>query len=585
MVNKYERSTTALADRPQATSGAVFAARLRGWLTAEPVLASAFALVVAMVMTWPTLAGLSTTIPQDTADPLLQAWQVAWNGHALLTDPGNLWQTNAFFPAKDALAFSDSLLGYAPAGLIGEGPEAALIRYNLLYIFAYALACAGGYALARQLGASWQGAAVAGFAFAFAPWRLAHGGHLNILSTGGIVLALAMLARGHGFSLREGYQTGRARPGWALAGWLVAAWQLTLGFGVGLPFAYVLAGVVLVSAIRWLTTGRPPFPRRLLGADLAGGLAFAAVSVLMGLPYLRVLAANPDARRSLWDVDVHSPPWYGFFLAPGESAIWGEVSERGRADLAAPAEMTLLVGIVLITLAVFGLLVSAWSRKVRFWLAVGTAVSVVLALGTKVIGDGEYTYLLLYHYLPAWDAIRTPSRLVLWTTLLLGLLAAGGVTHLAERAAQTRRSRPLLAVALVLPALLVLGEGANRTAHPEVPAAPVAMSTLRSPALILPSEQIEDQQTMFFSTDGFPVLANGGSGFLPRITDELRKKTKNFPDRESVAHLRQLGVRTVVVHNRPRNNPAFRRAQSAELGELNVTVKRVHDDAYVFSLD
>ncbi|MCK2240546.1 MULTISPECIES: hypothetical protein [unclassified Crossiella] len=582
MVDENQRSRTALlTDRPHA--GAVFGVRLKHWLTREPVLAAGFSLLAAIVLTWPTLAGLTDTIPQDTADPLLQAWQVAWNGHALLSDPGNLWQTNAFFPAKDALAFSDSLLGYAPAGLIGNGPVAALVRYNLLFILAYALACAGGYALARQLGASWQGAAVTGFAFAFAPWRLAHGGHLNILSTGGIALALAMLARGHGFSLREGYRPDRVRPGWALAGWLVAAWQLTLGFGIGLPFAYVLAGVVLVSVIRWFTTGRPPLRKRLFSFDVAGGAAFTLTSLLMGLPYLRVLAANPDARRSLWDVDVHSPPWYGFFLAPNESAIWGDVSERGRAGLAAPAEMTLLVGLILITLAVFGLTVSAWSRKTRVWLTVGTAVSVTLALGTKVFGDGEYTYLLLYHYLPAWDAIRTPSRLVVWTTLLLGLLAAGGVTYLCERA--PRRNRPLVSVALLLPALLVLTEGANRTAHPEVPTSPVAMRTLRSPALILPSDQIEDQQTMFFSTDGFPVLANGGSGFLPKITDDMRQRTKNFPDAASAAYLRQLGVRTVVVHNRPRNNPAFQRARSAPLGELNIVGKRVDDDVYIFSLE
>ena len=31
-------------------------------------------------------------------------------------------------------------------------------------------------------------------------------------------------------------------------GWLVAAWQISLGFGIGLPFAYVLALVCLAAA-------------------------------------------------------------------------------------------------------------------------------------------------------------------------------------------------------------------------------------------------------------------------------------------------------------------------------------------------
>ncbi|MBP2473379.1 hypothetical protein JOF53_002251 [Crossiella equi] len=573
----------------EARSAPALRVRLRAFLLREPLFVAVGSVLVAVLMHWPGLAAPGSTIPQDTADPLLQAWQVAWTGHALLTDPGQLWQTNAFFPARDALAFSDSLLGYAPAGLFGSGPEAALVRYNLLYLFAYALACAGGYALARQLGASWQGAAVAGFAFAFAPWRLAHGGHLNILSTGGIPLSLAMLARGHGYRLRAGYRPPLVRPGWALAGWLVAAWQMSLGFGVGLPFAYVLLGVVLVSVVRWFLARRPALPRRLLLANLAGGLSFTAVSVLMGLPYLRVLAANPDSRRSLWDVQQHSPPWQGLFVAPTESSVWGDTAKAARDVLTAPAEMTLLVGIALIALAAAGLAASCWRPRTRLYLVLGTALSVLLLLGTKVPGDGEYSYLLLYHYLPAWDAIRTPSRLVLWTTLLLGLLAAGAVTHLTERARELSLRRPsqalraLLGLVAVLPALLVLAEGANRTAHPEVPRSPVRLSALRGPVLLLPSDQIADQRTMFFSTDGFPLLANGGSGFLPKVTDELRTRAKTFPDKPSIAHLRELGVRTVVVSARPFGNDDFRRARDTPLDDLGIT-SRIVDASLVFDL-
>ena len=39
---------------------------------------------------------------------------MAWDGHALLTDPLHLWDANAFYPERYSLAFSDSLLGYAP---------------------------------------------------------------------------------------------------------------------------------------------------------------------------------------------------------------------------------------------------------------------------------------------------------------------------------------------------------------------------------------------------------------------------------------------------------------------------------------
>ena len=52
-------------------------------------------------------------------------------------------------------------------------------------------------------------AAVAGAAFAFAPFRLEQDGHLHVISSGGIPLALALGVRG--YRLR--------RPGWVVAGW------------------------------------------------------------------------------------------------------------------------------------------------------------------------------------------------------------------------------------------------------------------------------------------------------------------------------------------------------------------------------
>src|SRR6185436_19280927 len=153
-------------------------------------------------------------IPQDIWDPTLEAWMISWGGHAMSTDPGNVWNANAFFPNTYSYAFTDTLLGYFPLGMIGSGFTAAVVRYNIIYVLLHALAFFGAYMLARQLGSGKTGAAVAGAAFAYAPWRLAQAGHMHVLSTGGIALSLAMLARGHGFSLRYGYRPERRRTGW-----------------------------------------------------------------------------------------------------------------------------------------------------------------------------------------------------------------------------------------------------------------------------------------------------------------------------------------------------------------------------------
>ena len=216
-----------------------------GWR--EGLLAAGAGLVVAVLMSWPLALHLGGDIAKDLGDPLLQAWQVAWIGHALVTSPLDLWQANTFWPYDDTLAFSDALVGYAPVGLLAQAsPHAALLGYNALFIFAYALAFVGAYLLARELGVGWLGAAAAGAAFAYAPWKLTQNGHIHVLSSGGIPLALFLLVRGY----RRGSR-------WSvLAGWLVAAWQMTLGFTLGLQLFYLLvvlaAGLAVAVWRRWL---------------------------------------------------------------------------------------------------------------------------------------------------------------------------------------------------------------------------------------------------------------------------------------------------------------------------------------------
>jgi hypothetical protein len=524
----------------------------------EWTLASVGALLLAVVMTWPTLRYPRHTIPQDIWDPTLQAWQMSWSGHILTTDPTRLWHSNAFYPDSFSFAFSDTLLGYAPAGMIGEGVADALLRYNIMYVLAHALAFLGAYALVRQLGAGRTGAAVAGAAFAYAPWRLAQAGHLHVLSTGGIALALAMLARGHGWSLRYGFRPERRNTGWALAGWLVAAWQISLGFGIGLPFAYALAVIVLVAAVAWVVRRtwfwavKRPFGGRLLVADLVGATIFAVTGALLSLPYFRVAELHPYARRTVEDLRLYSAPVNGFFVAPAESWLWGDLHAAARASLPWHPEQTLLPGFVLYGLALAGLVFSIWTVRQRLLVFAGVVGTVALAMGTRFFG-GTLTYLPLYETLPGWDGLRTPGRLVLWTTLLLGILAAGAVCAFIERA---RESRPVYApqglgpwlrVASLIPLVLVLAEGLNRTPHPLVPPAPEALRTAQAPVLVLPSDPFTDNVAMLWTTDGFPALANGNSGFETRRLTELREVTRTFPDVNSVDYLRELGVRTVIV--------------------------------------
>jgi hypothetical protein len=547
-----------------------WAGRVGRVLGHEWTVASVLGVLLSVAMTWPSALHPSDTLPEDLGDPPLVAWILSWSGHAVIHDPTRLWHTNAFFPNRYSFAFTDTLLGYLPANVIGTGWVAAIIRYNVLFIFAFALASVGAYALVRQLGADRVGATVAGVAYAYAPWRYSQAGHLHVMSSGGIVLALAMLARGHGLSLRHGYRRDRVRPGWILAGWLVAAWQITIGFGIGIVFGYVLGSCVLVGAVAWLLRRWRP-SRRMVIFNLVGGAVFLAVTAFMIYPYLRVLQTYPHVQRTIADLKAFSPPPRGFLVASPESLLWGTLHTTVRDSLPFPPEMTLLPGFTLYGLALAGLFVSAWSVRARILLAAGVVVTLACALGTNGPFHGWVGYVALYH-LPGFNALRTPGRLIAWTTLLLCILAAGGLTGFARRGVEARGNRvpgrpeALLRIAALIPLALVMAEGVNKMPHPVVPAPPAGFSQLRGPLLVLPDDANADELYMLWSTENFPTMVNGLSGYAPVRQAELRAAGNKFPDQGSVDQLRAAGVRTVVILRNEVNDPMRLAAEVDSLG-------------------
>ena len=498
--------------------------------------------VLALVMHWPLALHLGSDVPKDLGDPLPQAWQIAWGGNALQHQPLDYWQSNMYWPLDNTLAFSDALVGYAPFGLIGEGFEAAIVRYDLLFLFAYALAFVGPYLLARELGLGRAAAAVAGAAYAYAPWRLEQDGHMHVISSGGIPLALFLLVRG--------YRRDSART--VFAGWLVATWQLALGFTLGLMLAYLLAVLAAVLLLAWRR--RPP-ARRMVAASAAGAAVFLAMALLLALPYQEVRDDHPESERTAETVAAFSGGPEMFLAASDLSTVWGPVTQPVRDELDFVPEQTLFPGLLVVLLAGFGLSrASPFSKRLRIGLGVGVVLLAVLSLGFQTPANGvPYPYRLLYELAPGWDAVRTPGRLNTLTSLGLALLAAAGAHALlhTERpgigaiALTPGRSRVL---AVLLPAV-VLVEGAGFPyPHPTVAKPPAGLAQATAPRLHLPMYEYESRRFLIWSTNGFPDIVNGRGSFKPAQFEELEQMMAAFPDPQVVEHLRELGVKTVVLH-------------------------------------
>lgn len=518
-----------------------------------------------VALTWPLAAHLRTRVPQGTADPLVQAWIIAWGGRSLRAGGSKLFDANAFFPASNSLAFGDSLLGYAPTALIGSGPGAALLRYNVLVLFAFALLFAAGALLGRELGLSIPAAAVMGAATGFTPTRIDQMNHLNVLSTGGIVLTV--------FLLLSGYR--RRRVWQVLAGWAAAIWQISLGFAMGIWFCYLLALLAAICAIGWVLRGRRPLPRSMVVSTAVGAFAFLLFIGFLVQPYLDVIRTNPNALRSISEVRFFSPPLRGLLIAPMESRLWGPVMPEMRGTLNWINEQCMFPGVLAVVLGFLGLRWRAISPAFRVALAIGTLATLLLSFGVRL--QGGLLYRPLFELLPGWNGIRTPGRLDAFWSVGLALLAGMG----AERGlqfirAKSPRLRSVGAAAVLLVAVGVGAEGSvNATLEPVRPV-PAEVAALTGPLAFFPSDFYRDPLYMYWSTDAFPKIVNGAGSYDPPSLAQLRSLT-SFPDPGSVVALRAQGVRHVVLDEVTAAGSAWANAAARDIAGLGITRRDVGD--------
>src|SRR5215471_13266050 len=171
---------------------------------------------LACAYTWPLVLHFTSAVAHDRGDPLLVTWLVWWSTHHLpLTEAW--WNAPAFFPSTGVFAFSENMLGIAPITwpiiVVTRSP---LVAYNTAFVLSYVLSGLGAYFLGFVLTRRHDAAFIAALAFAFAPYRLSHTHHLQLLSSYWMPIAIAAL---HLYA-------EKGRPKWAAlfaVSWLMQA--------------------------------------------------------------------------------------------------------------------------------------------------------------------------------------------------------------------------------------------------------------------------------------------------------------------------------------------------------------------------
>ena len=405
--------------------------RRRGWLLLYVGLVAGATVVVLRPssLAWQG-AFIANRPPPGLADVYGDHLQMAyflwlWN-HALTTLAHLPWQDPFQFAALGAVAHQPFgwplVLVSLPVGMF-SGPVAA---YNAVVLAGFLFAALAAYALARELHASPPAAAVAGFAYAFAPFRLLQGGgHVNAHLAFLLPLLLLCAER----ALRPRRDARR----WAWA--TVAVFTSVCASGEYHLAAYagpLLAGWVLVrGTIRRLRPLAVPF----------AGLVVTSVVALALASHFVIGPSVAAGGRSTEEASIY---------APRISDLWARTPNHELTT-----ERYVYPGLPIAVLAIAGIAGAARSRRrLALGAAIGVASATAVALGPGLVGHPLLQR--ASRAVPPFGYIRVPGRVAIVSALLLAVAACWAIDRVRRSRIQTLLAG-LAMVAIVLDAPLVYG--------------------------------------------------------------------------------------------------------------------------------
>jgi 4-amino-4-deoxy-L-arabinose transferase-like glycosyltransferase len=515
--------------------------RARG--VVEGLVVVSVALVATVVMTYPLAFGLGSLGRVDTSDGQFSIWNVAWVAHALLTDPGHVWNANIFHPHTGTLAYAEANLvsgGLAvPAYWLTGNPHAA---HNSAVLLSFVLSAVGMYYLARYLTGSRPGAAVAAVLFAFCPFIWARTAHIQLLMTGGLPFSLLAAHR----------VIDRPEPGRAVVlGLTLVITALACGYyGVFAGLAVGLASLFyLVARRHWKN-----------GAFYVALACAAAVAILAIWPiYQRYLGLQSESQpfRELEEARGYAANWAAYLAADGFGNGWVKIAALKATGVR--WQEVLFPGLATFVLAAVGVGAAAAATPVSG--SGGTSVrtretaafyGLVAALAAWLsFGPDAGLYSLMYRYVPAFTLLRAPARFGIVVTLALAVLAALGTAHLLRA---RRHAAAMAAAVCVVAAAELISAPLPLRAVPPTPA-PYALLAHLPPGAVAEFpffyREIDFHRHasyMLNSTAHWKPLVNGYSDYLPVDFRAMVIPVSSFPVLEAFNLLHKHGTRYVVFH-------------------------------------
>jgi hypothetical protein len=512
-----------------------------------------------LVLTHPLLFNLTTAVPNDIGDPLLNTWILAWDSYALLTDPLNLFNANIFYPLPNTLAYSEHMFSTAllalPLQFISAEP---VVAYNLTLLLTFPLAAFGMYLLALRLTRQRTAALIAGLIFAFTPYRFAAIAHLQLLTFQWLPFVLLFIDK----LLDQKKPPRPLLPTPRLASLLLASTiflllQLLASWYLAL-YTFLILGIYLLTAL---------FTRRLTWTNFFHFSFLFLISFFLILPfawpYLSLLDDLRTARPLSLALSLAAAPT-DFIAAAPFNRFFGPLTESFRTRPRFSEENTLFVGCVTPLLALMSVLaivsfLALRNKRPTLYAPRSTLYTFLAILFIALALTFPTPYTALARPMPASAIIRVPPRWIIPALFALAGLAAFGYSiitphvsrftfHVSRFTFSLKPAIFLFTCALLLvetlsvplPLAPVENRSTLNLAYHWLAEQPGVIALIELPLHSAPAPEYPEVKRLYASTLGWWRLVNGYSGYTPSRQPHLAQSLADFPDPGAITALQNL---------------------------------------------
>ncbi len=502
-----------------------------------------FFTLLTIFISWPLVLNLDSAIFDFFIfDSLNIIWTINWNIHQIFKDPFNLFQANNFYPEKNALAYSENLLGISflvlPIVKIFNNP---VLAYNFSLFLSFILSGYGMFLLVYHLTKNYSASILASLTYTFAPFKILRMLiHLNIVS--GQWLPFVFLY------LEKFFEEKNLKNIILFSLFFILQSLTSLHY-----FVFLLVSVFVFFIIKIFLN------RQILDKDFFKKIfiSFFLIFIFLLPIFLPYFQIKEGSIGKAWEIAFYTPSLKDYLR------VWYLLEKK---ELINNLEKFVFIGFVPLILLILSIFIFKKIKKENLIIyGVIGLIGFLLSLGPLIkIKEGYiFGFYLPFLFIPGFNQIRAVSRFSILLFFGLSIIFGLALAHLFKKEILKKFLFFFLSILFLFEIFFISLNLVKLIRIPVGKEIPEVYQWLKKEKedfaiLELPiafKEQLPYLYALdinsfyqYFSIYHWKKLVNGDSSYYPNSYLERVKIFLNFPDEKSIKLIKELKIKYIILH-------------------------------------